>query len=251
MILTGLLVFSRVGGLLVSMPVISAVGVPKHMQVLGGVALTMVIAPVVPAVDAPGSIGGVLMASASEVGVGMLMGFIVSLMFGALHLATELMSIQSGFALAAMFNPFAKASGGPLGSLAGWMAAMGFLALGLHGECLILLGESFQLIPAGQLVQPGLAGGILIQVAGEVILLGAQLAGPIVVLVWLLNLFVAVLTRLAPRMNVYFSVGTLMTPVAGAALFGMSLPWLLDVHLGNVLASLEAAVAALLQLAGG
>ena len=37
--LTALLVFSRVGGMLLSMPVVSSTGVPKHVQVLGAVAL--------------------------------------------------------------------------------------------------------------------------------------------------------------------------------------------------------------------
>ena len=249
--LTALLVFSRMGGLLMSMPVVSAAGVPKHVQVLGAVALTAVLTPVVPGIESPDSVGALILASGSEVGIGLLMGFIVSTMFGALHLATELMSVQAGFGMAAMFNPFAKATGGPLGSLAGWLAALGFLSLGLHHDLLILLGESFQLLPAGQLVQPGQAAPVVIELTGNVILLGVQLAGPVILLVWLLNIFVAVLTRLAPRMNVYFSVGTLMTPIAAILLFSISLPWLLEVHMNEMAGSLEAAAAALHMLSGG
>ena len=248
--LTALLVFSRVGGMLMSMPVVSSTGVPKHVQVLGAVALTAVLSPVVPGAELTGGLGGLLLASASEVGVGLLMGFVVTAIFQTLHLATELMSIQAGVGMAAMFNPFAKASGGPLGSLAGWLAALVFLGTGLHRDCLVMLGESFQALPAGQLAQPGQAGMVLVEVGGDMILVGTQLAGPVVALVWLLNIFVAVLTRLAPRMNVYFSVGTLLTPIAGILLFSAALPWLLGVHSEHVAESLTWAMRAIDTLNG-
>jgi len=249
--LTALLVFSRMGGLLMSMPVFKTRGVPKHMQVLAAVALTAVLAPVVPAASLEGGLIGLLFSSASEVGVGLLMGFIVTVIFEAMHLATELMSTQSGFAMASIFNPFSKASSAPLGNLAGWMTALVFLTTGLHRDCLLMLGKSFEVLPAGTLAQPGRAGEVVIEVTTQMIVLGAQLAGPVVALVWLLNVFVAVLTRLAPRMNVYFSVGLVLTPISAVMLFGISLPWLLLAHNEAIADSLNAAMSAVHALAGG
>ena len=50
------------------------------------------------------------------------------------------------------------------------------------------------------------------------------------ILVWLVNVFVAVLVKLAPRMNIYFSVGMILVNVAGLALFAVGLPYFLTVH---------------------
>ena len=60
--------------------------------------------------------------------------------------------------------------------------------------------------------------------------LGLQLAGPILVMVWLVNVLVAVLARLAPKMNVFFSVGMTLTSSLGILLLAVSLPWLIAVH---------------------
>jgi flagellar biosynthesis protein FliR len=62
------------------------------------------------------------------------------------------------------------------------------------------------------------------------IVLGMQLAGPVLALVWLVQVFVMVLTKIAPRMNIYFSVGMILVNGAGLMLLGLSLPYLLKTH---------------------
>ena len=67
--------------------------------------------------------------------------------------------------------------------------------------------------------------------------LGIELATPVVAVVWLINLFVALLARLAPRMNAFFAVGTTLTGTVGLLMFTISIPWMLTVHadaLGDV-----------------
>ena len=53
-------------------------------------------------------------------------------------------------------------------------------------------------------------------------------------LVFLVNSFVAVLAKLAPSMNVFFSIGFLLTMMAGTFLVFLSFPQLLDAHLENL-----------------
>jgi flagellar biosynthesis protein FliR len=77
-------------------------------------------------------------------------------------------------------------------------------------------------------------GPVLLDAVAATVVLGVQLAGPVVALVWMVNCFVAVLSRLAPNMNVFFSVGMVMTNVAGIMLFGIALPYMLTVHIGAI-----------------
>ena len=234
----GLLVFARMGGLALSLPVVSAQGVPRYIAVLGAGALTMVLTPALPEAEVPATVGVLVLAVVSEIVLGLLLGGVVSALFGAVALGCELMGIQIGFGMAALFNPFLKISSGALGTMASWLAGLVFLGAGLHLRCIETLGESFAIVPPGAAMELAMAGPVVIEVVGEAIATGVSLAGPVLALVWLVNVFVAVLTRLAPRMNVYFSVGTVLTGVAGLALFGVALPWMLTGHL----AVLEGAV---------
>lgn len=229
-IVLGLLVFARIGGLLMSLPLLSTQGVPKYVHVLGAVGLTLVIAPLLTLPELPASFGILIVQVASEAGLGLLMGTVVSVVFGALSLGTEIMSQQGGLGMASLFNPVLKVSSGVLSTLATWLAGMVFLSVGGHLYCLRVLGESFSVVPAGSL--PNLLAGapVLLHAISESISLGARLAGPVLGLVWITNIFVGILVRLAPRMNIYFSVGSILTSVASLALFALSLPVLLETH---------------------
>lgn len=249
--LSGLLVFARVSGLMLSLPVVSAQGVPRYIAVLGAGALTIVLAPALPYAEIPSSVGVLVMGVATEIVLGILMGSVVNALFGAIALGCELMGIQIGFGMAALFNPFLKIQSGALGTLATWLASLMFLGAGLHLQCLETLGHSFTLVPPGGAVELALAGPVVIDVVGQSIATGVTLAGPVLALVWLVNVFVAVLTRLAPRMNVYFSMGTVLTGVAGLGLYATALPWMLDGHLSLLQSSMEWMLRVLEAVHGG
>ncbi len=232
LVVTGLLVFGRVGGLLLSLPVFSAQGVPRHVGVLGAFALTIVLGPVAPVAAHPSSLSVLLASLATEILLGLMMGSCVRAIFGALALAAEIMSGQMGLAMATLFDPMLRSNQGTMGTLGSWIAAAVFLGLGLHLRALEVVAGSFTVIGPGEVHTVLRGGPVLLDAVAATIVLGVQLAGPVVALVWMVNCFVAVLSRLAPNMNVFFSVGMVMTNVAGIVLFGVALPYLLTVHAG-------------------
>lgn len=225
-----MLVFGRVGGLLLALPLFNAQGVPKYIPVFLSVLLSLIITPLLPPVATPPTLGILLMGVASEMAVGVLLGGIVAAVFGAFSMACETMAMQMGFGMASLFDPLQKTSTGALGTLASWLAGMVFLATGLHLHCVELVAESFTAVPPGSLPNLLAAGPVVIQTVAESIAVAGRLAGPVLALVWMVNVFVAVLTRLAPRMNVYFSMGTILTSCAGLALFAIALPNMVLAH---------------------
>ena len=137
-ILLGLFVFARISGLLMALPMFNTQGVPKYVLVLSAVGLTVVLAPLVPMIDLPSSFGMLIVSIGSEVMLGVMMGTVVSVLFGAISLGTEVMAQQAGLGMAAVFNPMIKISSGALGTLATFMAGMVFLSGGVHLYCLKL-----------------------------------------------------------------------------------------------------------------
>ncbi len=231
-IVTGLLVFGRVGGLLLALPVFSAQGVPRHVTVFGALALTLVMGPVAPLAEDPRTLTVLVVGLGTEVLLGLLLGSVVRAVFGALALAAEVMSGQTGLAMATLFDPMLRSNQGTMGTFASWIAAAMFLGTGLHLQCIEVVAGSFQVVPPGGTTALLSSGVVLLEAIAATVVLGVQLSGPVVALVWMVNVFVAVLSRLAPNMNVFFSVGMVLTNVAGILLFGLALPYLLLVHHG-------------------
>jgi len=227
---TTLLVFARLGGLMFTLPVISMAGVPKHVAILLSMILSLLVVPHVQLAEPDLTLGLMALSMAGEILVGVLMGAVVSAIFGAAAMAADIMAMQMGFAMAMLFNPLAKSQQGAIAGLAAWCAGLVFLGSGIHMICIGVLVDSFEVVPPGN-VSDLLAGShILMDAVAESISLALKLAGPVLVLVWLVNVFVAVLVKLAPKMNIYFSVGMILVNVAGLVLFGAGLPFFLSVH---------------------
>jgi flagellar biosynthetic protein FliR len=227
---TTLLVFARLGGLMFTIPVISMTGIPKHMPVFLSMILSILVVPHVPLVNPDATLGLMSMSLVGEMLIGVLMGSVVGAVFSAISMAADIMSMQMGLAMANLFNPLQKTQQGAIAGLAAWCAGLVFLGSGLHLICIDVVVNSFAAIPPGE-VSDLLAGShVLMDAVAESIRLAVKLAGPVVILVWLVNVFVAVLVKLAPKMNIYFSVGMIMVNVAGMALFGIGLPYILSVH---------------------
>jgi len=240
LLVTAILVFGRLGGVLLTLPGISAKGVPKHVAVLGGVALTATLAPVVPLAAAPGNLGTLILGMAGELFLGIMMGSAVAVVFGAFGLASELMEQEMGSRIPLGIDPFMFSNQGPLGTLASWLATLSFLLTGLHYEAIKVLGDSFHYLPPGGVTSLTGGGVVLMEVVGWALILGVRLAAPVLALVWMVNVFVAVLVKLAPNMNVFFSIGMVMTNLSGLMLFGLALPYLLMAHAAAIHEGLDA-----------
>jgi flagellar biosynthetic protein FliR len=249
-LITGLYVFARLGGLFLAMPVVSARGVPKHVAVLGAAALTLVLSPIAPQAVVPRGLGFLILGIAGEAVLGILIAGVIAAIFGALALAAELMENQMGSRMAGIVDPFMQTSQGPVGTLCAWLAGLAFLAMGFHLEVLALLGESLRVVPPGSVGNPVAGAPVLMAAVGTALALGVQLAGPVLALCWLVNVFVAILVKLAPNMNIFFSIGLVLTNVAGLALLSVTFPWLMTAH-GQALRDAVKMAWALVQHVGG
>jgi flagellar biosynthetic protein FliR len=228
------LVAARMGGVVMIMPTFGARGVPKMARVLVVLSMTVVIAPNVPQATTPLTVAGLLFGMAIEVIVGVLIGGVVAFVFGALSLANEILSNQIGHGAAQLFDPMLKVSHGPLAALATLLAAAIFVGTNLHLVLLVNVADSLHAVPPGSVLSPIGGGAVWIQVGEEVFRAGLTLAGPVLALVFLIHCFVAVLTRLAPQMNIFFSLGMVMTVIAGCWLLAIMLPYQLEAHFGMV-----------------
>ncbi len=228
------LVFARLAAAVMVLPGLAVQGVPKLVRLSVAVSLTVLVAPVAPLVETIPTLPHLVNAMVGEIGLGVLLGGAVGLVFGGLVFATEIIGSQTGRAVALQFNPMLKMSQGPVGMMAGMMAILVFMGLDLHLVVLLILAESFQTVHPGEVTALLDVAAMWVELASPTLQSGLKLAGPILALVFLVNCFVAVLARLAPSMNVFFSIGFILTSLAGLGLMIFLLPFIMEQHLSMV-----------------
>lgn len=240
----------RIGGVLATAPVLGARVVPVRIRIVLLVLLTVVLAPLLPAVPFIETFKAEWWL---EVGrqllIGVAMGFVLMIVFEAVVLAGELISYGMGLSFAQLVDPLRGAGTPVVGQLLMIIATLLFLSLGGHLRLIEALAMSFQTLPVGS--GHGLdaeAFSMLARFGSAMFTSGVQIGLPVVIALLLVNLAFGVMSRSAPALSA-LSVGFPIALAAGLVLLSYSLPTLAAV-LGVLLDHAFAFIAELLTGGG-
>ena len=210
----GLLVL-RIGGMLFAIPVFGTRMMPVRIRIMLTLVLTVVIAPVLPAspdIDII-SLTGVLTAI-QQLLAGLVMGFVLQMVFSALVMAGEYIAMSMGLGFASLVDP-ANGVNVPVVSQF-YVIVASLLFLALNGMLLLthLLIQSFQLLPVGIDLLGKDAWWTLVTWGSHMFIGAVLIAVPIVSILLLAYVALGVMTRAAPQLNI-FSVGFPVTLMLG------------------------------------
>src|SRR5690606_5774479 len=135
--------FFRIAGVLMVAPVFGARLVPARVRLAFALAVTFVLAPVLPAPAQslePNLMSGLLIAQ--EVLLGVAIGFCLQMLFDALIVAGQTISMGMGLGFAMMVDPQRGVSVPMIGQFFVIMGMLIFLALGGHLAVLQLIADS-------------------------------------------------------------------------------------------------------------
>lgn len=197
----------RISAAIVVMPVLGGSFTPARVKILLALALTLVIAPVLP--PAPPldlmSLEGLLMI-AREILIGLAIGFTVQLVFDAIALGGQVISMTMGLGFAVFIDRQNGVNIPVLGQFFMMLGMLIFLSLDGHLAVIELLADSFRLLP---LTGDGLgrnAIGSLLDWSGQVFVVAAKIALPAITALMIVNLSFGVMSRAAPTLNL-FAIG--------------------------------------------
>lgn len=216
--------FLRVSALLLSAPIFGANSLTVRGRVLLAVMIAALIVPTLPApprVDPLSALGVVL--GMREVGVGLAMGFVMQLVFGAVVVAGHSVATTMGLGFAMSVDPQNGVQVPVVSQFNVVLATLLFLAIDGHLMLVAALANSFSVFPIG-------SGADAVNVFGAVVALGSALfasalllALPTLTAILLINVAFGVVTRAAPQLNI-FAVGFPVTILAGFLFMMLSLP---------------------------
>ena len=196
---TLVLLFARVGGLVLVAPVFSTKTVPPAVKTAIVVLLTVLLQPLalshahgVPAITPATFIGETL--------VGFGLGLGAALMVGAASVAGDMMGVQVGLSGSAILDPINNSSENVLGTFANLFAVTMLLAVDAHLVMIDAVGRSLSVISLGSGLH---SDGLLAMVRSGSLLfgLGLQFAAPVIAAVLVANTALAILSRAAPQLN--------------------------------------------------
>jgi flagellar biosynthetic protein FliR len=218
--------FARIMALFSTDPILGNASVPVRVKVFAAFLVTIVIAPVLPALPdvAPGSPAGLLVL-AQQILIGAAMGLAMRVVFSAVEMAGYLAGMQMGLGFATFFDPQNGAQTPALAQLLSLFAMLLFLAFDGHLAVIAALVKSFDMLPLSP--QPLSAAGIsvLMDWAKQIFTAGVAMSLPVVGALLVANLAIGIMSRAAPQLNI-FAVGFPVTLVGGMVLLAMLVPFL-------------------------
>lgn len=196
-----LLVVARIGGALLFVPIPTMKGAadPVRVVLVLAIALSLYsVWPTVPADITALTYCGFLLADAAYgLAVGLLISFLseVGLMFG------QLCGFQAGFSYASTIDPDSQADSPVLSSIAQTLMALLFVTLGFHRYVIRLFAESLTTMPPGKVIISRHWGELVIRAADSLFSIGMRLALPVIGLMLMVELTLALLSRMNSQLQ--------------------------------------------------
>lgn len=222
---TFLLIFLRVTSMLYLFPVFSSAQLPHQVRLGLGALIAFLVFRVIPVPHLTGGAFELIIGASAQVLLGVVVGFVASLVFTGIQFAGELIDLQVGFAIANVLNPQTQQNITIIGEFQLAIATLIFLVTNSHYFLLQGIAGSFNLVPLPYInLDPSVAGNLAL-FFGQSFLIVFKIAAPVVVALFLTNVALAFMARVAPQMNV-FVVGLPLQVTVGFTMMIIALPLL-------------------------
>lgn len=214
--------FFRIGAFLMVMPMIGTQLVPMRVRLGLAILLTLLVLPHVP--PQPVQLGlsvANFVGIAIQVLIGILMAFVLQLLFQVFVLAGQMTAMQMGLGFASMSDPANGVFVAILSQFYLMLTTLVFIAMNGHLVALEVLAESFIVLPIGADWRiEGLYD--LVGLGGWLFASAMLVALPAVTAILIINMAFGVMTRAAPQLNV-FTLGFPFTMLMGLVIIWVSL----------------------------
>ncbi len=214
----------RIGGLMLVVPVFSSAMIPGPIKIVFLFSLCCVCAPFIsPGLSLLNFSGSYLVYFMQELAFGILMGFVMQLVFQVFILGGQVISMQAGLGFAVMVDPSSHASVPLVSQFYLMMVTLIFLSLNGHIALLDALIESFRMMPVSQITQDHDIAGRVLLFSGWMFKEAVLVSIPAILALLIVNLSFGIMTRVAPQLNI-FSLGFPITLMMGILIIKIGLP---------------------------
>lgn len=201
------LIFVRVSSLILSAPYFSSAAFPAQIKIFFALITSILLYPVVPAesIVIPADAGFLYVGTTIfiEALIGISFGLVGQLVFAGLEMAGRLISLKIVLGFASVVDTMTQQQSTAISSLFNMLAILVFLAIEGDKIYLNALAQSFEVLPLGE-ANVHLAGPFMTDIALYIFLIAVQISAPFIVVLFLLDLALAIFARIMPQANIMF-----------------------------------------------
>jgi len=230
----------RMVAFLVIAPPFSYNAFPLRIKAMLGIGLAIAVSPRVTATYQSLNTAGFFGALVLEILVGGLLGFLVFVIFAAVQSAGGLIDMFSGFQMAQGYDPQAMVNGAQFTRLFQMTALALLFASGGYQLIIGGLVRSFTALPLGGGIDMAAPMQALIGSVSQMFLAAVQIAGPLLVVLFLADAGLGLITRVAPALNAFalgFPLKILITLTLAATVY-VALPHIVSTLTGDAVDAL-------------
>lgn len=221
----------RIAAFLVIAPPFAHGAVPGRVKAMLAVGLGLAVAPRAGRAEGAGGsiaagtgqfLGDLLM----QVVIGAALGFLVMVVFSAVQAAGNMIDLFAGFQLAAAFDPMSMSNGAQFSRLYQMTATVLLLVTDAYQLVIGGLMRTFDALPLGLGLDLAKTASAAATGLTDMFVASLQVAGPLIAVLFLADVGLGLLTRVAPALNAFalgFPLKILMTVTLGVAAY-LALP---------------------------
>jgi flagellar biosynthesis protein FliR len=230
-----LLMFSRIGAILMLMPALGEDMIPLRMRLSFALAFTLVLYPLLsPSLPSmPEDVMAIIGLIFHELAIGIILGAIVRISVMATQVAGAIIAFQTGLSSAMAADPTQVGmQGAVFGSFLSFLGMVLIFATDLHHMALAATYDSYMVFPLDAPLMFDDAAQLAIRTVASAFSVGIQMSAPFIVFGLVFNLGAGILARLMPALQVYF----LLMPaniIIGLVLFAMLLVMMMGWYLSH------------------
>ncbi|MCH9738049.1 MAG: flagellar biosynthetic protein FliR [Actinomycetia bacterium] len=236
-----LLVFARVGAWVWLTPPFGGGFLPPLVRIMSGLAFAIPMTP--GAIAASGGISldpvNLLLQFALQVVIGVALGLACLTLLSAVQSAGSMIDLASGLSLSAAYDPLMQQQSTVINRVYQLVAGVLILVTGAYLILFAGFAKTFEVLPIGNGLSLDVTAATLTSALSVAFVAVLQIAGPIIAVLFLADIGLGLLTRVAPTINIF----VLSFPVKiGVALLlvGVAIPRLTPVIAGLTDSSVDA-----------
>ncbi|MBI3657237.1 MAG: flagellar biosynthetic protein FliR [Acidobacteria bacterium] len=242
------ILLTRIGGIMAFMPFFNSLNVPVSTRIAFVLGLSWLLYPVLsPALKVPAlGLGSMTVLIGGELLIGLLIGLISRFLFVGFELAGQLLGFQMGFSMINAIDPQTQVQTTVLSVSQSLLGLLVFLGLDGHHWLITAVCESFIYLAPLKLHLPSSVSGALLQLSGEMFVIGFKLAAPVLVVLTLTDVIFAIIGRAAPQVQIMI-IGLPLKNILGFFLLSISF-YFVPIFVSQYLTTLHGRITALLHL---
>lgn len=220
----------RVIAMLISSPVFSLKQIPSIIKVGLSLIIGYMIVSVLSFKNVPQNFIELLLACGKELIIGLSIGFIANMIFNAIRTSGHLIDFSIGFSMSQYYDPSTAGNSTPIERFTNWLGVIIFLTFNFHHVVISAVIKSFEVIPPGNAAINLNSISIVFETFYKSFLIGVQLAAPIVIVLFITDFTLGLISRTVPQIHV-FLLGMPIKVLIGLLALSAILPGLTKIYI--------------------